>query len=204
MHPGGGAFTGMIDEVRLYDRVLDRTEIISIATGVGEPTTTLASIERNQDKDHAANWRTSYETLNKLEPPAWHGTAILCAAERDDPATTYVLTRGSPHALAEEVQHAVPEIAQGNSFSLGSAMEVYASESSGRRLVLAKWITDPRNQFTSRVMINRIWQHHFDRAICPTPNDFGHFGEIPTHPELLDWLAKKFVASGWSMKEMHR
>ena len=204
MHPGGGAFTGMIDEVRLYDRVLDRTEIISIATGVGEPTTTLASIERNQDKDQAVNWRTAYETLNKLEPPAWHGTAILCAAERDDPATTHVLTRGSPHAPAEEVQHAVPEIAQGNSFSLGSAMEVYASESSGRRLALAKWITDPRNQFTSRVMMNRIWQHHFDRAICPTPNDFGHFGEAPTHPELLDWLAKEFVASGWSMKEMHR
>ena len=204
MHPGGGAFTGMIDEVRLYDRVLDRTEIISIATSVGEPTATLASIESNRGKEQAENWRQSYETLNKLEPPAWHGTEVLCAVERDDPQVTHVLTRGSPHAPAEEVQHAVPEIAQGNSLSMGSAMEVYDSESSGRRLALAKWITDPRNQFTSRVMMNRIWQHHFDRAICPTPNDFGHFGETPTHPELLDWLAKQFVASGWSIKQMHR
>ncbi|NDG65258.1 MAG: DUF1553 domain-containing protein, partial [Planctomycetes bacterium] len=147
-------------------------------------------------------WRTSYETLNKLEPPAWHGTVILCAAERDEPATTHVLTRGSPHAPAEEVQPAVPEITQSPSLAMAQASEVYDSESSGRRLALAKWITDPQNQFTSRVMMNRIWQHHFGRAICPTPNDFGHFGEAPTHPELLDWLAAEFRESGWDLQHM--
>ncbi|MDA0214858.1 MAG: DUF1553 domain-containing protein [Planctomycetota bacterium] len=204
MLPGGGAFTGMIDEVRLYDRVLDQTELISMATSVGVPSDTLASLEKNRDKDQAAHWRNSYETLKKLEPPSWRGVEILCAVEQENPQITHVLTRGSPHAPAGEVQHAVPEIAQGTSLSMGNAMEVYESESSGRRFALAKWITDPSNQFTSRVMANRIWQHHFDRAICPTPNDFGHFGELPTHPELLDWLAKQFVASGWSMKEMHR
>jgi hypothetical protein len=60
------------------------------------------------------------------------------------------------------------------------------------------------NPLTARVLINRLWQHHFGRGLVPTPNDFGVRGERPTHPELLDWLATEFVARGWSVKQMHR
>src|SRR5437868_7019081 len=74
---------------------------------------------------------------------------------------------------------------------------------SGRR-ELAEWLTDSRNPLTARVMVNRIWQHHFGRGLVASPNDFGSRGERPTHPEMLDWLAARFVESGWSVKAMHR
>ncbi|MBK9167609.1 MAG: DUF1553 domain-containing protein [Bryobacterales bacterium] len=72
------------------------------------------------------------------------------------------------------------------------------------RLELAKWVADPNNPLTARVMVNRIWQHHFGKGLVVTPNDFGRMGGRPSHPELLDYLANEFVASGFSVKQMHR
>jgi len=72
------------------------------------------------------------------------------------------------------------------------------------RLELAKWIADPQNPLTARVMVNRVWQHHFGEGIVRTPNNFGALGQRPTHPKLLDWLAKRFIDSGWSLKKLHR
>ena len=74
----------------------------------------------------------------------------------------------------------------------------------GRRSALAKWITDPANPLTARVMVNRVWQYHFGRGLVATPSDLGTRGGKPTHPELLDWLASEFVAKGWSIKQLHR
>ena len=76
--------------------------------------------------------------------------------------------------------------------------------STGRRTALAKWLTRPDHPLTTRVIANRIWQFHFGRGIVPTSSDYGHLGEKPSHPELLDWLATRFVADGWSFKKMHR
>jgi hypothetical protein len=72
------------------------------------------------------------------------------------------------------------------------------------RLELARWIGSADNPLTARVMVNRIWQHHFGEGIVRTPSNFGRLGSAPTHPELLDWLARRFVESGWSVKAMHR
>jgi hypothetical protein len=66
--------------------------------------------------------------------------------------------------------------------------------------VLAEWIASPDNPLTARVMVNRIWQHHFGRGIVRSPNNFGLQGDAPTHPELLDWLASEFVMRGWSRR----
>ena len=69
---------------------------------------------------------------------------------------------------------------------------------------LARWLTRPDNPLTARVIVNRLWQHHFGRGIVATPSDFGVRGEAPTHPELLDWLATELVAQGWRLKPLHR
>lgn len=78
------------------------------------------------------------------------------------------------------------------------------SQSTGRRTALAKWITAPDNALTLRVAVNRLWQHHFGRGLVATASDFGRLGESPSHPELLDWLADRFVRDGFSLKAMHR
>src|SRR5207253_3863155 len=72
------------------------------------------------------------------------------------------------------------------------------------RLELARWLTRPEHPLTARVMVNRIWQHHFGAGIVRTPNNFGELGDRPTHPELLDYLADQFIRAGWSIKAMHR
>jgi hypothetical protein len=75
---------------------------------------------------------------------------------------------------------------------------------SGRRRALAEWLVSPENPLTARVMVNRIWHHHFGRGIVATLDNFGKLGDAPTHPELLDWLALEFRESGWNIKRMHR
>jgi hypothetical protein len=74
----------------------------------------------------------------------------------------------------------------------------------GRRLAFAKWLIDPAHPLTARVMVNRIWHHHFGAGIVRSLENFGNQGTRPTHPELLDWLAVGFIENGWSVKEMHR
>ncbi len=76
--------------------------------------------------------------------------------------------------------------------------------SSGRRLALAEWMAAPDNPFTWRVIVNRVWQHHFGRGIVENTSDFGKLTSLPTHPELLDWLANWFVDHQGSFKQLHR
>jgi hypothetical protein len=77
-------------------------------------------------------------------------------------------------------------------------------ESTGRRTALANWIASPENPLTARVMVNRLWNYHFGQGLAPAPSDFGLMGGKPSHPELLDWLAADFVASGWDIKRMQK
>ena len=80
-----------------------------------------------------------------------------------------------------------------------------ATEGEGqRRAALAQWLTDARNPLTWRSIVNRVWQYHFGRGLVETPNDFGHMGAAPTHPELLDWLAVEFRDGGQSLKSLHK
>ncbi|MFO0941825.1 MAG: DUF1553 domain-containing protein [Pirellulales bacterium] len=79
-----------------------------------------------------------------------------------------------------------------------------ALQSTGRRTALAKWIASPNNPLTARVIVNRIWEQHFGVGLAENASDFGRLGEKPSHPELLDWLASKFIEDGWSIKKLHR
>jgi hypothetical protein len=104
--------------------------------------------------------------------------------------------KGDPARLGSEVPRRFPLVFGG---------QILPPEEKGSgRLELADWIASPQNPLTARVMVNRIWHYHFGRGLVPTPNDFGKQGQPPSHPELLDWLALRFIESGWSVKAVHR
>ena len=127
-----------------------------------------------------------------------------------------ILNRSVPHAYAvvEGSPHDAQLQKRGDPDARGDAIprhfltvlggQKLPPQSGSGRLALAGWITDPKNPLTARVMVNRIWQWHFGTGLVATPSDFGTRGTPPTHPELLDWLAGRFIASGWSIKAMHR
>jgi len=121
-----------------------------------------------------------------------------------EPDPIYVLRRGDVMQRTDLVGPAalsrVPGYA-GELFPSGKSGEPTEAE---RRLALANWIANPKNPLTARVMVNRIWQGHFGRGLVGTPSDFGHNGESPSHPELLDWLANSFVDGSWKMKQLHK
>ena len=128
----------------------------------------------------------------------------LCVTEDiNNVPETFVLARGNPQAKTDKVEPKFPLICGGGRPTL-APLPVPETKSTGRRLALAKWITKPDHILTTRVIMNRLWQHHFGRGIVRTPNDFGLQGAVPTHPELLDYLATELVKNGWSLKKMHK
>lgn len=135
-------------------------------------------------------------------PPSGMAQALCVKEDRGGVKPTYVLLRGNPGSPGDEVQPAFPSVLSPPQPEIAAPAEGAAS--SGRRTALARWIASPDNPLTSRVMANRIWQFHFGRGIVRTTSDFGFQGSKPTHPELLDWLAARFVEEGWSIKSMHR
>ncbi len=114
------------------------------------------------------------------------------------PEVTYRLHRGDAMQQKEVVGPGVLS-------AIGPKLDLPATATDPeRRAALAKWITDPAHPLTARVIVNRLWQHHFGAGIVDTPSDFGHNGGKPTHPELLDWLASDLVEHKWSLKHVHR
>ncbi len=148
----------------------------------------------------------------KFKQDAWateaersHGIQISAASESTtNPAPIFVHRRGNANVPGDRVEPAYPVVLRGPGTPQEAAITPVGKRSSGRRLALAKWMTDPANPLLSRVAVNRLWQHHFGKGLVPSSTDFGRLGEMPTHPELLDWLANTFMEKGWSMKAMHR
>ncbi len=129
------------------------------------------------------------------------GTPIMAVTEAGN-ATTHVLLRGNPHLKGPVVKPATPAALKIPSPPVSDQRTKQGT--SGKRLALAKWLTDPANPLTARVFANRLWQQHFGRGIVPTSNDFGQLGEQPTNPELLDWLAAELQSGHWKIKRMHK
>ena len=144
-------------------------------------------------KKKLAEMRRQLAQMKKAAPPA---PPMVHTLSEGKPVNMRVYLRGNPDKEGEVAPRRFLRILAGDNpppFTQGSG-----------RLELAKAIADPKNPLTARVLVNRVWQYHFGRGIVGTASNFGKLGERPTHPELLDHLATRFVASGWSIKALHR
>lgn len=124
--------------------------------------------------------------------------------DRGRPSPTYVLIRGEYNRPGRPVGPGVPSVLSDGQTPLDIQPPWPGASSSGRRLAFARWLTEPQQPLTARVLINRMWSHHFGQGIVKTLDNFGAQGAEPTHPELLDWLARQWIEQGWSLKAMHR
>ncbi len=147
-----------------------------------------ADEKRKAEQDDQANgrkWAAEYPYLQKVYSVS-DGKA----------ADAKILVRGEPATLGPVVPRAFPTILGGQ--------KLPPEEKGSGRLELAQWITDPKNPLTARVIVNRVWGWNFGQGIVATPDDFGARGEAPSNPELLDYLAARFVEDGWSIKKLQR
>ncbi len=139
------------------------------------------------------------ELRGKLKPRPH--TRIL--SDNAEPSQSYLLRRGDPVSFGDPVEPNVPQVLRHASLK-PFKIEAPYPETSGRRLALAEWLTQPNHPLTARVAVNQMWMRHFGRGIVPTVANFGRSGLPPANQQLLDYLATEFVARGWSMKAMHR
>ena len=147
-------------------------------------------------KDRILRVEPSAMSLRTMDPPPY-GPSV---------PTTYVLNRGQWDQPAEPVEPGFLSAVAGHSqpAELIQVDRYQRHPGHGRRMTLANWIASPENPLTARVMMNRLWQYRFGRGIVETSSDFGKNGALPSHPELLDWLAVRFVDEKWSVKAMQR
>ncbi len=129
-------------------------------------------------------------------------TEYAMAVAEDARRKMWILRRGLPAMKTAEVGPGFPDILAGPAVHVPEQYAV--GKSSGKRRVLAEWLASAKNPMASRVMANRLWQHHFGRGIVRSSNNFGFVGAQPTHPDLLNWLANELVTGGWKLKRMHK
>ncbi|MGE0606988.1 MAG: PSD1 and planctomycete cytochrome C domain-containing protein, partial [Pirellulales bacterium] len=154
-----------------------------------------------EDAEQYKVLKAQWDELQNRQLPA-RELALSIQHSNPRPPATHVMLRGNPRSEGPEVQPGFPDILNAPDPVIEPAPQ--GARSSGRRTVLANWIASADNPLTARVMVNRVWQHHFGRGIVRSPNNFGLQGDAPTHPELLDWLSGEFVRNGWSLKKLHR
>jgi hypothetical protein len=200
---GNGFFAGDIEEARLYDRALTPAEIAASARSLGAPLVKdrqLADAFTDEEREQRSRLARQIDKLRE-ELKSAPSKALVYAVVSREPDPTFVLARGDVDKKGEQVfAGALAEVK-----SLPSEFGLPSDAPEARRRVrLAEWATDPGNPLTWRVIVNRVWQHHFGRGLAGTPNDFGAAGERPSHPELLDWLAAECVAQGGNLKKLHR
>jgi len=147
-------------------------------------------------KDRLKAKRAEVDKLKKEAPPMY--PVVHSLTEGPNPNNMKVFLRGNPATPGPEARRGFLSV-----LATAEGSAAFSTKGSGR-LELARAIASPTNPLTARVMVNRVWEHHFGRGLVGTPSNFGKMGDRPSHPKLLDYLASKFVAGGWSLKALHR
>jgi hypothetical protein len=201
--PAGGDrhLRGRIDSAQLYDRALTAAEIAASAqsgpTGITteELLAALSPAEQARRAELIAEQLGLQQQYDAIQPLS----AYVVAAS--NPAAHHVLLRGNPATPGHEVTPGGLTAIPGRNADFGQSTSTSDGE---RRRALADWITADGNPLFSRVLVNRVWHHHFGTGLVATTSDLGYNGGQPSHPELLDWLAGEFVRGGYSLKHLHR
>jgi mono/diheme cytochrome c family protein len=165
---------------------IDRNELLKIDAGF------------RQLADETAKRVGELESRQLAEPK------IRALWDRGEPSPTYIYRRGDFLSPGRLVGPGVPSVLTDGKTPFGVTPPWPGAKKTGRRLAFARWLTRPDHPLVARVMVNRLWKHHFGTGLVKTLDNFGKTGTPPTHPELLDWLAREFVRRGWSIKAMHR
>jgi Protein of unknown function (DUF1553)/Protein of unknown function (DUF1549) len=156
------------------------------------------------DADYRRTAEESSRRMATLQATKLPDPLVRALWDRGEPSPTFILQRGDPLTPGRPVGPGVPSVLTDGRTPFEVRPPWPGAHKSGRRLALARWLVEPDHPLTARVMVNRIWKQHFGEGIVKTLADFGRMGTRPTHPELLDWLAREFVRQGWSLKAMHR
>jgi hypothetical protein len=203
-----GFKNGEVDEIKVFDRALTPLEAAHLWDGktltealATEPSTLgdqerafllayyLATVDVEY-RNHLATLKVLRQKRSSLVDPV---AEIMVMKELPERRPAYVLKRGAYDAPSDRVEPGTP-----------SSLPPFESAWPRNRLGMARWLTSPAHPLTARVAVNRWWQAFFGRGIVATPEDFGSQGQLPTHPELLDWLARGFIDSGWDVKRLLR
>ena len=154
----------------------------------------VAELRRQQESLQSDLKAADAEIVRRAVP-------VVFAGLRKQPSETFLLLRGDIHKPGPAVVPAALSATRVHRGDLG--LDVTSPEGQ-RRLAFARWVIEPANPLTPRVIVNRLWQYHFGRGLVDTPSDFGFNGGQPSHAELLDWLAAELIRGGWTLKRMHR
>lgn len=145
------------------------------------------------------------DNIHRLERQLVPDDTIRALWDQGRPSPTYLLRRGEHQIPGELIGPGVPSVlTDGRTPFVAEPPFPAGTPRTGRRLAFARWLTSPAHPLTARVIVNRIWQHHFGSGLVRSTENFGVQGEQPSHPELLDWLALRFMQDGWSIKQLHR
>ena len=156
------------------------------------------------DPDYRRAAEESSRRVATLEARKLPDPLVRALWDRGEPSPTFILQRGEPFIPGRQVGPGVPAVLTDGKTTFEVRPPWPGARKTGRRLALARWLIEPDHPLTARVIVNRIWKHHFGEGIVKTLGDFGKMGVQPSHPELLDWLARQFQKQGWSLKAMHR
>jgi mono/diheme cytochrome c family protein len=172
---------------------------------VGKSKGVFSELQKEKHRELSAKLAVIQRRIARLQPRTLSITNVPGPPNGPGVPLTHILKSGDYRQPGEAVEPGFPSAITGNFEPAALETDRYRQfPTRGRRMTLAKWIANPDNPLTARVMVNRIWQQHFGRGIVETTSDFGKNGSRPTHPELLDWLAIRFIEEKWSVKQMHR